>query len=90
MEHIYKETEYANEVVPSLTARTNDILHMILDLKLGKEVDLYELQTMVLDMYRDEMQFVHVIGNLYARLEEKQRKTIEIPKFMFKKEKEAQ
>ena len=75
---------YTVDVVSDLTERANEVLHMILDLKMDKEVDLYHLQSLVLSMYNDEVQFAHHIAYLTAKIEEKKRKDIDVPKFMFK------
>lgn len=74
------------EVTTVLTERADEVLHMILDLKQGKDIDLYHLQSLVLNMYKDEIELVHITNNLYEKLESKKRKVIEIPKFMIKKE----
>lgn len=75
-----------DEVTLELTKRIDEILHMILDLKQDKEVDLYRLQTLVLNEYKDIIELLHVVDGLQHELENRKRKTIEIPKFMFQKE----
>ena len=75
-----------DEVTLELTKRTDEILHMILDLKQDKEVDLYRLQTLVLNEYKDIIELLHVVDGLQHELENRKRKIIEIPKFMFQKE----
>lgn len=89
MATIINEESVRKDVTPLLTERADEILHMILDLKHGNEVDLYRLQTLVLNMYKDEIELVHIVGNLYGQLESKKRKYLDVPKFMFKGE-EAQ
>lgn len=89
MATIINEESVRKDVTPLLTERADEILHMILDLKHGNEVDLYRLQTLVLNMYKDEIELVHIVDKLYGQLERKKRTMIEVPKFMFKGE-EAQ
>lgn len=79
-------SEIHDEVALELTKRTDEILHMILDLKQDKEIDLYRLQTLVLNEYKDIIDLLHVVDGLQHELENRKRKTIEIPKFMFQKE----
>lgn len=82
----------ANEegVTLSMTERADELLHMILDLHKDKEVDLYRMQSLVLSMYRNEIDFVHTVCELERELEARRKKVIELPKFMVKEEKEAQ
>lgn len=75
-----------DEVTLEMTKRTDEILHMILDLKQDKEIDLYRLQTLVLNEYKDIIELIHVIDGLEHELESKKRKVLEIPKFMSKRE----
>ena len=75
-----------DEITLEFTKRTDEILHMILDLKQDKEVDLYRLQTLVLNEYKDIIELLHVVDGLQHELENRKRKIIEIPKFMFQKE----
>ena len=69
----------------AMTERTDELLHMILDLKQDKDVDLYRMQTLVLNMYKDEIELVHIASELEQELERKKRKIIEIPSFITKK-----
>lgn len=78
-----------NQVTYVMTERTDEILHMILDLKQDRDVDLYRLQTLVLSMYKDSIELVHTVSKLEQELESKRRKVLEVPKFMIKRE-EAQ
>ena len=75
-----------DEITLEFTKRTDEILHMILDLKQDKEVDLYRLQTLVLNEYKDIIELLHIVDGLQHELENRKRKIIEIPKFMFQKE----
>lgn len=75
-----------NQVTYAMTERTDEILHMILDLKQDKEVDLYRLQSLVLSMYKDNIDLVHTVSKLEEELENKKRKVLEVPKFMVKRE----
>ena len=75
-----------DEITLEMTKRTDEILHMILDLKQDKEVDLYRLQTLVLNEYKDVIELLHIVDGLQHELENRKRKIIEIPKFMFQKE----
>lgn len=75
-----------NQVTYAMTERTDEILHMILDLKQDKEVDLYRLQSLVLSMYKDNIDLVHTVSKLEEELENKKRKVLEVPKFMIKRE----
>lgn len=68
-----------NEMVIEFTERADKLLHMILDLKRDKEVDLYQMQTLVLNMYKDEIMLLN-------ELERRKRRVLEIPNFMVKKE----
>lgn len=68
-----------NEMVIEFTERADKLLHMILDLKRDKEVDLYQMQTLVLNMYKDEIMLLN-------ELERRKRRVLEIPNFMIKKE----
>ena len=77
------------QVTLVMTERTDEILHLILDLKNDKDVDLYRLQTLVLGMYRDNIELVHTVSKLEKELDSKRRKVLEVPKFMVKRE-EAQ
>lgn len=77
-----------DEATSYVTEEVNELLHMLLDLKQDKETDLYLMQSIILDMYRHQMELVHTISNLNKELEMRKRKVIEIPKFMLK-EKEA-
>ena len=79
-------SEIHDEVTLELTKRTDEILHMILDLKQDKEVDLYRLQTLVLNEYKDIIDLLHIVEGLQHELENRKRKIIEIPKFMSSKE----
>lgn len=67
-----------NENVIKFTERADELLHMILDLKQDKEVDLYRMQSLVLNMYKDEIMLVN-------ELEKRKRKVLEIPGFIFQK-----
>lgn len=78
-----------NQVTTLITERTDEILHLILDLKNDKDVDLYRLQTLVLGMYKDNLDLVHMVSKLEKELDSKRRKVLEVPKFMVKRE-EAQ
>ena len=75
-----------NQVILEMTKRTDELLHMILDLKQDKEIDLYRMQTLVLNMYKDEIELVHISGELNRELEKKRRKVIEIPNFIERRE----
>lgn len=79
--------ENFDEVTWNTTDETNEMLHMILDLKQGKEVDLYQMQTTVLHMYKDQIQLLCMIHELHKELEMRKKRKIEIPKFMSKEEK---
>ena len=79
-------TLYTEDVTLAMTERTDEVLHMILDLKLDKEVDLYRMQSLILSMYKDEIELIHMLNDLQRELDKKKRKTIEIPNFMVKKE----
>lgn len=68
-----------NEMVIEFTERADKLLHMILDLKRDKEVDLYQMQTLVLNMYKDEIMLLN-------ELERRKRRVLEVPNFMVKKE----
>lgn len=68
-----------NEMVIEFTDRADKLLHMILDLKRDKEVDLYQMQTLVLNMYKDEIMLLN-------ELERRKRRILEVPNFMIKKE----
>lgn len=73
------------QVKLAMTERTDELLHMILDLKQDKDVDLYRMQTLVLNMYKDEIELVHITSELEKELDRKKRKVIEIPKFITNK-----
>lgn len=68
-----------NEMVIEFTERADKLLHMILDLKRDNEVDLYQMQTLVLNMYKDEIMLLN-------ELERRKRRVLEVPNFMVKKE----
>ena len=68
-----------NEMVIEFTERADKLLHMILDLKRDKEVDLYQMQTLVLNMYKDEIMLLN-------DLERRKKRVLEVPNFMVKKE----
>lgn len=68
-----------NEMVIEFTERADKLLHMILDLKRDKEVDLYQMQTLVLNMYKDEIMLLN-------ELERRKKRVLEVPNFMVKKE----
>lgn len=78
------------EVTLGMTERADELLHMILDLHKDKEVDLYRMQSLVLSMYRDEIDFVHSICELERELDARRKKVIELPKFMISKEEEKE
>lgn len=65
-----------------LTKRTDELLHMILNLKQEKDVDLHRMQTLVLNMYKDELELVQAVRELELALEKKTRKAIELPNFI--------
>lgn len=72
------------EAKTELTAKVDEVLHMILDLKQDKDVDLYHMQTIILEMYKNELD---LIDTVYQMDRERQKKTIRditIPKFMIK------
>lgn len=73
------------QVKLAMTERTDELLHMILDLKQDKDVDLYRMQTLVLNMYKDEIELVHITSELEKELDRKKRKVIEIPNFITNK-----
>ena len=80
------EKSKEDQVKLAFTERADELLHMILDLKQDKkEVDLFRMQTLVLNMYKDELELVHCVSELEKELERRKRKIIEIPKFMSKK-----
>lgn len=79
-------TVTTEDVTLAMTERTDEVLHMILDLKLDKEVDLYRMQSLILSMYKDEIELVHMLNDLQRELDRKKRKAIEIPNFMIKRE----
>lgn len=78
-----------SEITLAITERVDELLHMILDLKQGKETDLYQMQSLILNMYKDQIDAINTICELSNELEQKRRRMLEIPKFM-SKEKEAQ
>lgn len=78
------------EVTLAMAERADELLHMILDLHKDKEVDLYRMQSLVLSMYRDEIDFVHSICELERELDARRKKVIELPKFMISKEEEKE
>lgn len=80
------EEIFEEQVILTMTERADEVLHMILDLKQDKEVNLHRLQTLVLNMYRDEVKLVHMVEELERGLNDKSRKILEIPKFMAKRE----
>lgn len=80
------QSEAERQVVVAMTERADELLHMLLDLKQDKEVDLYRMQTLILNMYKDEVELVHIVGELERKLDGRKRKCIEIPKFMSKRE----
>lgn len=66
--------------------RANELLHMILDLKLNKDdVDLYKMQTLVLEMYTDNIHLNCEVSRLQSEIDSKKRKVIEIPNFVCKR-----
>ena len=73
------------QVKLAMTERTDELLHMILDLKQDKDVDLYRMQTLVLNMYKDEIELVHITSELEKELDRKKHKVIEIPNFIINK-----
>ena len=73
-----------------ITDRTDELLHMILNMKQDKGVDLHRMQTLVLAMYKDSIDLLHTANELNNILEMKKRRNIEIPKFMCKNGREAQ
>lgn len=73
----------------AMTERTDNLLYMILGLKQERETDLQLMQTLVLSMYKDSIDLLHIVGELSNELEARKRKTLEIPRFMMKG-KEAQ
>lgn len=75
-----------NQITVEITNRTDELLHMILDLKQDKEVDLYRMQSLVLNMYKEEIELFNLASELEKELENRKRKVIEIPNFMSKKE----
>lgn len=79
-----------DEVTLRMTERADELLHMILDLHKDKEVDLYRMQSLVLCMYRDEIDYVHAVCELERELEARRKKVIELPKFMISKEEEKE
>lgn len=79
-----EEKELTKEV--SATEQANELLHMILDLKEGKEnVDLYQMQSIVLNMHNEIMSLSHRVELLEQQIENSKRKTLEVPRFMFEK-----
>lgn len=76
--------EQENKVVLEMTKRTDELLHIILDLKQNKDVDLYRMQTLVLNMYKDEINLAHVAFELNRQLDSRKRKVLELPSFMAK------
>ena len=80
------EEIFEEQVILTMTERADEVLHMILDLKQDKEVNLHRLQTLVLTMYRDEVKLGHMVEELERGLDSKSRKILEIPKFMAKRE----
>ena len=85
------EETMKRQMVNTMTERTDELLRMILDLKQDKEIDIYRMQKLVVDTYKEELDLLNVINNLESELDKRKRKSIEIPKFMFKeKSKEAQ
>lgn len=73
------------QITAIVTERTDEILHMILDLKQDKEVDLHRMQTLVLKMYEEELNLIYTVTELENELENRKRKTLDIPKFMMKR-----
>lgn len=76
--------EQENKVVLEMTKRTDELLHMILDLKQNKDVDLYRMQTLVLNMYKDDINLTHAAFELERQLDSRKRKVLELPSFMAK------
>lgn len=74
-----------SNITEEFTGSADEALHLILDLKQDKEVDLYKLQSLVLNMYRNELELAYLAVNLSEDLERKKRREIEIPSFMLKK-----
>ena len=87
-----KEMNFDEErMTITMTERADELLRMVLNLKQSKEVDLHRLQTLILNMYRDEAKLIHIVGELIRESESEKRKIIDIPKFMYHREdKEAQ
>lgn len=79
-----------SNITEEFTESADEALHLILDLKQNKEVDLYKLQSLILNMYRNELELTYLAVNLSEDLENRKRKEIEIPSFMLKKGKKAQ
>lgn len=73
------------QITTLMTERTDEILHMILDLKRDKEVDLYHMQSLVLTMYKENIDLVHAVIELKKELDSKRRKEIDIPAFVTKR-----
>lgn len=74
------------QITTTMTERTDEILHMILDLKRDKEVDLYHMQSLVLTMYKENIDLVHVVSALKGELDSRKRKEIDVPAFISKRE----
>lgn len=74
------------QITTLMTERTDEILHMILDLKRDKEVDLYRMQSLILTMYKENIDLVHAVIELERELENRKRKALEVPTFMIKRE----
>ena len=80
-----EETKEPKQETKELTStdQADCLLHMILDLKSGKETDLYQMQTMVLSMHKTIMDLSHEVETLKEKLESSKIKDISIPRFMF-------
>ena len=74
------------QITASMTERTDEILHMILDLKQDKKIDLYRMQSLILTTYKETIDLVHAVVETKRELENRKRKVIEIPTFMCKRE----
>ena len=73
------------QITALMTERTDEILHMILDLKQDKEIDLYRMQSLILTMYKENIDLVHTVIELQQELDSRKRKALEIPTFMSKR-----
>lgn len=75
-----------DQVIIETAERANELLHMILDLRLCKDdVDLHKMQTLVLEMYTDNIRLNCEVTKLKNELDNRKRKIIEIPTFVAKK-----